>query len=80
LNAAEGFFVKLTRQRLKHGMFRSLVDLQAAINRFFKEHNDKPKLFNWKAEPDYMIAAVKRGPQTLEPIHYGLFRHYDNAV
>ena len=34
LNAVEGFFAVLTRRRLKHGVFRSVVDLQAAINRF----------------------------------------------
>jgi transposase len=69
LNAVEGFFAKLTRRRLKHGVFRSLIDLQAAINRFIKEHNDKPKPFNWKADPDDIISAVKRGFQTLESIH-----------
>src|SRR5436190_15692793 len=30
LNAVEGFFSKLTRQRLRRGVFRSIVDLQAA--------------------------------------------------
>jgi hypothetical protein len=30
LNAVEGFLAKLTRQRLKRGVFRSIVDLQAA--------------------------------------------------
>ena len=34
LNAVEGFFAKLTRQRLKRGVFQSVVDLQLAINRF----------------------------------------------
>ncbi len=34
LNAVEGFFAKLTRRRLKRGVFRSIVELQAAINRF----------------------------------------------
>ena len=33
LNAVEGFFAKLPRRRLKRGVFRSAVDLQAAINR-----------------------------------------------
>ena len=37
LNAVEGFFAKLTRRRLKRGVFRSVVDLQAAINRFVAE-------------------------------------------
>ena len=37
LNAVEGFFAKLTKRRLKRGVFRSIVDLQAAINRFVAE-------------------------------------------
>lgn len=69
LNAVEGFFAKLTRRRLKYGVFRSVVDLQAAINRFIEEHNQKPIPFVWKADPNHIIAAVKRGHQTLESIH-----------
>src|SRR5918993_3299041 len=37
LNAVEGFFATLTKRRLKRGVFHSVVDLQAAINRFLKE-------------------------------------------
>ena len=33
LNAVETFFAQLTRRRLKRGVFHSIVDLQAAINR-----------------------------------------------
>ncbi len=32
-NAVEGSFAKLTRQRLKRGVFTSIAELQAAINR-----------------------------------------------
>jgi transposase len=39
LNAVEGFFAKLTRRRLKRGVFTGIVDLQAAINRFLRETN-----------------------------------------
>ena len=69
LNAVEGFFAKLTRRRLKHGVFRSIVDLQATINRFLQEHNQSPKPFIWRADPDKIIAARNRGFQTLESIH-----------
>ena len=65
LNAVEGFFAKLTKRRLKRGVFRSIVDLQAAINRFLKDTNDHPKPFVWTADPDKIIAAVKRGYQAL---------------
>lgn len=69
LNAVEGFFAKLTRRRLKNGVFCSVVDLQAAINRFVAEHNQSPKPFIWRADPDAIIAARNRGFQTLESIH-----------
>jgi transposase len=52
LNAVEGFFAKLTRQRLKRGVFHSVVDLQAAINRYVAETNTRPKPFTWTADPD----------------------------
>ena len=52
LNAVDGFFAKLTRRRLKHGVFHSVVDLQAAINRFVREYNAaNPQPFIWKADP-----------------------------
>jgi transposase len=70
LNAVEGFFARLARRRLKRGVFRSIVELQAAINRFVAEHNaTDPKPFRWTADPDKIIAAVKRGHQALESIH-----------
>ena len=45
LNAIEGFFAKLTRQRLKRGVFHPAVDLQAAINRYVADTNARPKPF-----------------------------------
>jgi hypothetical protein len=52
VNAVEEFFAKLSRRRLKRGVFRSVVDLQAAINRFVAETNVDPKPFMWTADPD----------------------------
>ena len=69
LNAVEGFFAKLTRQRLKRGVFRSVVDLQVAINRFVADTNLDPKPFIWTADPKRVLAAIKRGKQTLESVH-----------
>jgi len=69
LNAVEGFFAKLTRRRLKRGVFCSIVELQAAINRFIREHNHQPKPFVWTADPDRIIAAAQRGHQALDSIH-----------
>ena len=69
LNAVEGFFAKLAKQRLKRGVFHSLVSLQAAINRFVAEANANPRPFRWTKDPDTIIAAVKRGHQALGAIH-----------
>jgi len=69
LNAVEGFFAKLSKRRLKRGIFRSVVDLQAAINHFVEETNQMPKPFTWTADPDKIIAAVRRGHQVLDSIH-----------
>jgi len=69
LNAVEGFFAKLTKRRLKRGVFLSVVDLQAAINRFVLDHNAEPKPFTWAADPDKIIQAVRRGHQVLDSIH-----------
>jgi len=69
LNAVEGFFAILTKRRLKRGAFRSVADLQAAINRFLDDHNAQSKPFQWVADPDKIIAAVRRGHQALDSIH-----------
>ena len=50
-------------------MFRSITDLQAAINRFLADHNEQSKPFTWTADPDKIIAAVRRGHQALDSIH-----------
>ena len=69
LNAVEGFFAKLTKRRLKRGVFHSLVSLQAAINRFVAEANAEPRPFHWTKHPDAIIAAVRRGHQALDSLH-----------
>jgi hypothetical protein len=69
LNAVEGFFARLSNRRLRRGVFHSLVDVQAAINRYLAEHNQSPKPFVWTADPDAIIAAASRGYQVLDSIH-----------
>jgi len=59
LNAVEGFFARLSRRRLKHGVFHSVV-----------EHNESPMPFIWRSEPDAIIAARSRGFQALEAVRW----------
>ncbi|MCE3245716.1 MAG: family transposase, partial [Arthrobacter sp.] len=69
LNAVEGFFAVLTKRRLRRGSFSSLVDLQAAINRYLEQHNANPKPFIWTAEPDGIIEKVRRRYQASRSAH-----------
>ena len=69
LNAVEGYFAKLAKRRLKRGIFQSVAELEAAINRFIAETNGDPKPFVWTKNPNKIIAAVKRGFHVLDSIH-----------
>jgi transposase len=69
LNAVEGFFAKLTRQRLRRGVFRSVAELQAAILHYIDEANHASKPLRWTAKPRKILAAVKRGREVLDSIH-----------
>lgn len=62
LNAVENFFSALTRRRIRRGVFKSIVDLQAAINRYLKEHNDDPKPFVWTKPAKDILAKIDRMP------------------
>jgi transposase len=63
LNAVENFFSKITRQRIRRGAFHSVVDLQAAINRYLAEHNADPKPFVWTASANAILDKLNRLPE-----------------
>ena len=60
LNAVETFFSVLTRRRLKRGVFHSIADLQAAINRYIREHNNDPRPFVWTKPAQNILAKINR--------------------
>jgi hypothetical protein len=64
LNAVENFFSNMTRQRIRRGVFRSIADLQAAINPYLAEHNARPKPFVWTQSADAILAKLGRLPVT----------------
>ena len=47
-------------------VFRSIIDLQAAIHRYIAEHNTEPKPFVWTTDPDRVVASINREKQALE--------------
>ncbi|MFQ5960851.1 MAG: IS630 family transposase [Candidatus Methylomirabilales bacterium] len=68
-NAVETFFSALTRRRIHRGVFCSIADLQAAINRYIDEHNQDPKPFMWTKDTDDILSRVARANQALESMH-----------
>jgi hypothetical protein len=49
-------------QRIRRGVFRSIADLQAAINACLAEHNATPKLFVRTKSADAILAKFERCP------------------
>jgi len=68
LNAVENLFSKLTRERIRCGAFRSIVDVQSAIDAYFAEHNAHPKPFVWTKSAEAILAKLDRVPVPSECI------------
>ena len=68
LNQVERFFGLITEERIRRGVFHSVAELEAAIHDYLEHHNANPKPFVWTAEPEAILAKVKRGHQALETI------------
>jgi transposase len=69
LNATESVLAARAKRRFKRGLFRSVVDARTAIDRFLEERNQKSAPFAWIADPNRIIAAVRRGRQASDSIH-----------
>lgn len=65
LNVVEGFFAKLTRKRLKRGIFKSVAQLKQATADFIEAHNQEPKPFVWTAAAEKVIEKVGRARPAL---------------
>ena len=68
MNAVEGFFSKLSRQRLKHAIiFNSLDECIAAIEGYIEHHNtNDARPFHWSKAPEDLVEAWKKGHQKLQ--------------
>jgi hypothetical protein len=67
LNAVENFFSKMTRQCIRRGVFRSIADLQTAINAYLAERNTSPKPFVWTQSADAILAMPAPRPREDQP-------------
>ena len=62
INAVEGFFSTLTRQRPRRGVFHSVADLKQAIARTIREHNAGSRPFVWTKPADTILGKLGRVP------------------
>ena len=65
LNLIERFFRDLSQRRLRRGIFRSVDELIHAILAYLDHHNDEPRTFVWRAQPDQILAKVARARTAL---------------
>jgi len=65
LNMVERFFRDLTVHRLRRGVFRSLPELLAALEKYLGQHNKKPKPFIWTATAKDILSKVTRARKKL---------------
>jgi len=60
INQVERWFAELTRKQIQRGVHTSVKDLEADIQAFIGQHNQKPKPYKWTKSADEILAAVKR--------------------
>ena len=60
LNMVERFFRDLTDKQLSRGVFHSVAELIAAIERYIAQHNRNPKPFIWTARASDILAKVAK--------------------
>ena len=58
LNQIERWFAKITEQRIRRGVFKSVDDLISAIDDYIAAHNQNPKPFVWRASADVILDRV----------------------
>jgi transposase len=61
LNLVERWFRDLTDKAIRRGVFHSVPDLIAAIEKYMEIHNDEPKPLIWTATAESILTKVRRG-------------------
>jgi transposase len=71
INLVERLFAEITRQRIRRGVFRSVKELEAAIEEWIAYRNAQPKPFVWTKTVDTIIAKNRRARAVLEAAKTG---------
>jgi transposase len=67
-NMVERFFGELTDKAIRRGVFHSVPDLIAAIERYLEAHNENPEPFVWTATAEQILEKVRRGRLALNQL------------
>lgn len=67
LNQVERWFGKITEQRIRRGVFKSVDELIAAIDEYIDANNKNPKPFVWTATAELVLKRVESICKRLEP-------------
>jgi transposase len=67
LNQVERFFARITERRIRRGSFRSVEELERAIEDYLNTHNENPRPFVWTKSADLILDKVKRACERLAP-------------
>ena len=69
LNLVEHWFGKITAERIRRGVFKSVAELTTAIGDYIAHNNAHPKPFIWTKSAHDIILKVNRGAQPWADLH-----------
>jgi hypothetical protein len=67
INLVERLFAEITRRRIRRGVFRSVKELEAAIEEWIAYRNAQPKPFVWTKTVDTIIAKNRAPALSSKP-------------
>lgn len=59
LNQVERFFAEITEKRIRRGAFRSVKELERAIEEYLENHNANAKPFVWTASANLILERIE---------------------
>ena len=71
LNLIERWFREITDKRIRRGVFKSVPQLEQAIDDFVAQHNAHPKTFRWTKSADEILDKVRRAKAVLNNVQSG---------
>jgi transposase len=71
LNQVERFFAEITRNAIRRGTFKSVPELETAINDYLAKHNQACQPFVWTATAQDILKKVERARDALNHVKAG---------